>query len=86
MDRGIILDVFNKLKAIYPNLMHVLYPNLQREGTMREQEGQAVLKITEETLFSQYYEDMTGEPLAEEQQAIIHGCLQEIYREERDAK
>ena len=45
-----------------------------------------MLKITEETLFSQYYEDMTGEPLAEEQQAIIHGCLQEIYREERDAK
>ena len=86
LDRGIILDVFNKLKAIYPNLMHVLYPNLQREGTMREQEGQAVLKLTDETLFSQYYEDMTGEPLAEEQQAIIHGCLQEIYREERDEK
>ena len=86
LDRGIILDVFNKLKAIYPNLMHVLYPNLQREGTMREQEGQAVLKLTEETLFSQYYEDMTGEPLAEEQQAIVHSCLQEIYREERDEK
>ena len=86
LDRGIILDVFNKLKAIYPNLMHVLYPNLQREGSMREQEGQAVLKLTEETLFSQYYEDMTGEKLGEEQQAIVHGCLQEIYREERDAK
>jgi exonuclease SbcD len=86
LDRGIILDVFNKLKAIYPNLMHVLYPNLQREGTMRELEGQAVLKLTEETLFSQYYEDMTGEKLGEEQQAIVHGCLQEIYRKERDAK
>ena len=53
---------------------------------MREQEGQAVLKLTEETLFSQYYEDMMGEPLAEEQQAIVHSCLQEIYREERDEK
>ena len=45
-----------------------------------------MLKLTEETLFSQYYEDMTGEKLGEEQQAIVHGCLQEIYREERDAK
>ncbi|WP_302610518.1 exonuclease SbcCD subunit D [uncultured Mitsuokella sp.] len=85
-DTGIILDVFNKLKAIYPNLMHVLYPNLQHEGTMREQNGQAVLKLTEETLFAHYYEDMTGEKLDEGQQELVHGCLQEIYREARDAK
>ncbi|MFV0636150.1 exonuclease SbcCD subunit D [Mitsuokella sp. WILCCON 0060] len=85
-DTGIILDVFNKLKAIYPNLMHVLYPNLQHEGTMREQNGQAVLKLTEETLFAQYYEDMTQEKLDEGQKEFIHGCLQEIYQEERDAK
>ena len=85
-DTGIILDVFNKLKAIYPNLMHVLYPNLQREGTMREQNGQAVLKLTEETLFAHYYEDMTGEKLDEGQQKLVRSCLQEIDQEERDAK
>ena len=85
-DTGIILDVFNKLKAIYPNLMHVLYPNLQHEGTLREQNGQAVLKLTEETLFAQYYEDMTQTKLDEGQKELVHSCLAEIYQEERDAK
>ncbi len=66
--------------------MHVLYPNLQHEGTLCEQNGQAVLKLTEETLFAQYYEDMTQEKLDEGQKELVHSCLQEIYQEERDAK
>jgi len=84
LDTGIILDVFNKLKAIYPNLMHICYPELQREGTMRQQQGQQVLKMTEGDLFAQYYEDMTGNAIAPEQRALVTSCLQEIYQEERE--
>ena len=84
LDTGIILDVFNKLKVIYPNLMHIRYPGLQREGTMRQQQGQKLLKMTEGDLFAQYYEDMMGEALAAEQRELVSSCLQEIYQEERE--
>ena len=84
LDTGIILDVFNKLKVIYPNLMHIRYPGLQREGSMRQQQGQKLLKMTEGDLFAQYYEDMMGEALAAEQRELVSSCLQEIYEEERE--
>ena len=86
LDADTILNAYDKLTAIYPNLFALTRPNWQaapaEELTVRPR-GE---RVSEQHLFRDFYEEMTKEPLTPAQEAYLAGCLEALAREEREAR
>lgn len=86
MDKGPVLDAHGKLSTVYPNLLQVTRPGLMEQaGTVREQ-GRKKLDRPDDVLFGEFFADMTGEALDEAQKKELFDVLEELLREEREAK
>lgn len=74
-----IIDPMNKLRSVYPNAMVLGFENsrtsieLEKIGSSAEN----IESLSEYDLFSQFYTDITGCTMTEEQAAIIHNLLDE---------
>lgn len=86
LDEDTILNAYDKLTAIYPNLFALTRPNWQaapaEELTVRPR-GE---RVSEQHLFRDFYEEMTKEPLTPAQEAYLADCLEAFAREEREAR
>ena len=86
LDADTILNAYDKLTAIYPNLFALTRPNWQaapaEELTVRPR-GE---RVSEQHLFRDFYEEMTKEPLTPAQEAYLADCLEALAREEREAR
>ena len=86
LDADTILNAYDKLTAIYPNLFALTRPNWQaapaEELTVRPR-GE---RVSEQHLFRDFYEEMTKEPLTPAQEAYLADCLEVLAREEREAR
>ena len=84
LDRATILNAYDKLTAIYPNLFALTRPNWQaaqaEELRLRPQAGE----VSELTLFRDFYEEMTRETFSPDQQKYLEAVLEEMAREERE--
>ncbi|MFG6667111.1 exonuclease SbcCD subunit D [Halomonas sp. HNIBRBA4712] len=80
-DRHAILDPMSKLRAHYPNVLHLEKPGmLEARGAQqldREKLGFSALEM-----FSDFFEQTSGEALDEEQKEIVRELIRELDRAE----
>jgi len=79
-DTHAILDVMNKLREVYPNVLHLERPGLMaRSETL--QAGRERLKQGELAMFEDFFAQVAGEPLSDEQRAIVTTAIEALHRE-----
>lgn len=80
-DKGEVYNAMEKLRAVYPNIL-----GLKRASSDVEMEGlSAGLELNKKTpdeLFGAFYQELLGEPITPEREALIHEVLCEAQREE----
>ena len=78
MDKSAILDAMGKLRAVYPNVLH-----LERTGLLASQDrlelARDQLKKSEHAMFADFFEQVSGEVLSDEQSALINKSLERIH-------
>jgi len=86
MDKGPVLDAHGKLSRIYPNVLQVTRPGLMEQAGVLREQGRKKLERPDNVLFGEFFADMTGETLDEAQKKELFDVLEELLREEREAK
>ncbi len=77
LDKGEVIDAFSKLKAIYPNLMEIYKESLNINLNNLKRD---MLEKSKTDLFKDFYLDVTGTYLEEDELAIIKENLKEESR------
>jgi len=84
LDRGPVFDAIDRLRAIWPNILHIERPEFGVEGSAdiaridRRQIG-------ERELFAQFFQDVTGEALTQTEAAAFDAELQTWERRGQEA-
>ncbi len=81
-DRHAILDPMGKLRAVYPNVLHLEKPGMLETGTQKADSG--MLKRGELEMFRDFFVQITGRELSGEQDEAIQNVLTEL--QQQDAK
>ncbi len=81
-DSHAILDVMSKLREVYPNVLHLERPGLMARGAAL-QVGRERLKQGELAMFEDFFDQVNGEALKDEQREIVAETLDSLHREER---
>jgi DNA repair protein SbcD/Mre11 len=83
LDTAAILDVMGKLREVYPNVLHVERPSLDSSGS-------TPVRVTDHRrrdhadLFGDFFVEVTGEALSQEQAAAYRSVVDELRRQERE--
>lgn len=84
LDKNAILDAMGKLRAVYPNVLH-----LERTGLMAGPQQVALsrdhIKKGEMEMFSDFFSQVSGESLTVAQQTVMDDLLTQLHQEERKA-
>ena len=81
-DTQAILDPMGQLRAVYPHVLHLERPALERAAQApryRPREGQG-----DPELFASFFEQVTGEPISDEQSKAFNQLLEELGHAERE--
>ena len=85
-DKGELMDPIGMLRSIYPNILRLEREQQDREaGEDRTSAGNEFSKKNPLELFSEFYENMSGEEFEEDKLEIVAGVLEEINRKGREA-
>ena len=76
-DTHAILDIMGKLREVYPNTLHLERPGLMPRGALAET-AKAVLKKGELALFEDFFNEVNGAPVSDEQRAIVAETLKAL--------
>ena len=83
LDKAAILDPINKLRAVYPNVLH-----LERTGLMQMNNNSDIqhlrdnqLKQSEMDMFKSFFKQVSGNALSAEQQTALAQVIEEISKE-----
>ena len=77
-DTHAILDVMNKLRDVYPNVLHLERPGLVSQRSV--QADRERLQRGELSMFCDFYQQVTGDELTEEQNQIVTRELEQLQR------
>jgi len=83
-DEGALIDPINKLRQIYPNVLH-----LERKlaiSDLKKKQSNLSAKIDKKSeleLFKEFYEGMTTSPFTEEKSAVLSEIIEQALKEER---
>ncbi len=80
-DTHAILDIMNKLRDVYPNVLHLERPGLMASGEQRKLHRDH-LKRGEMKMFRDFFQQISGEELTPEQAAIVEQTMEEIHQGE----
>ncbi len=80
-DGHAILDPMGKLREIYPNVLHLEKPGLM-EGLGRPLQQQR-LQRGELSLFQDFFAQVTGRELSQQQQTAIKAVIEQLHKEEQ---
>jgi len=84
LDKHAILDAMGKLRAVFPNVMH-----LERTGLMAQNENlvsnREHIGKSERLMFTDFFEQVSGESLSEAQLAVLDATLETLHKAEREA-
>lgn len=83
-DRGIIPNAMSRLREVFPNTLNVRQEERAVTGAGAERSGREMLRKDETELFAEFYEEMAGVPLTEEQLKLARECIREVQQEERE--
>jgi len=64
LDQGPVFDAMGKLRAFYPNTMHIERPMLMHTGNPQDRIDHR--KMNNADLFGRFFEQVTGNPLTDE--------------------
>ncbi|PXW91768.1 exodeoxyribonuclease I subunit D [Streptohalobacillus salinus] len=83
-DDAEVLDVMSELRKKFPNVLRLeqIRPKSDRQLDQLA-DMRAKQTLSKRALFSRFYQDMIGEPLTEERQAIIDQAIQALADKER---
>jgi exonuclease SbcD len=79
-DRQAILDPMNKLREVYPNVLHLEKTGMLASGA--QQMNRETLKRGELDMFRDFFVQVTGIGLSDEQDEAIVGAIGELNRRE----
>jgi DNA repair protein SbcD/Mre11 len=82
-DTGALLDPMGRLRELYPNVLHLERPALERAAAATLRAPRAGMADRE--LFAAFFEQVTGEALSAEQQDALRELLEAMARERREA-
>lgn len=84
LDRGALLDTMTRIRQAYPNALHLVRPFLNSAA-----DGESVridhVKMTDAELFSDFYRQVTGEPIGQPQAAAFANVIDAMRQREREA-
>ncbi|MFA5384867.1 MAG: exonuclease SbcCD subunit D [Eubacteriales bacterium] len=83
-DSGAILDALNKLRSVYPNVLHIERPFLTSGAELRGPGGDH-RGLSETSLFLSFFEQVTGTALSAGQLQVFTDTVENLYRQEREA-
>jgi exonuclease SbcD len=75
-DKHAILDPMGKLREVYPNVLHLERPGLNPIGDVQLKRD--ALKKNELDMFKDFYSQIQGEQLSDEQNTIVKQLIDEI--------
>lgn len=84
-DTQAILDVHGQLAQIYPNLLQIERPYLGTGGRLEMAKNDYRTK-SEAELFADFFRQMTGEGLSEEQRAVFGKSYEALLAKQREVK
>lgn len=79
-DEEEIPEVLGRLRTVYPNIMQMEYKNTRTGQAMSIQEVEAATAKSEMEYFEEFYELQNNQKLSEEQQQIVAGFIEKIWR------
>lgn len=79
LDRHAILDPMGRLRAVYPNVLHLERPALALAGERRAPDRER-LREGELPMFRDFFLQMTGEPLDAAGESAVATLLEDIHR------
>ena len=85
LDMEAILDVRGQLETIYPNLMQIERPHWNVGGELAKERIDYRAK-SEIELFGDFFQQMTGNTITEEQEKVFRKNVDELFAQEREAK
>ena len=74
-----------KLRAVYPNVLSVSRPELERSVGESAAKAREAARISPLELFAAFHREMTGEDLTQEGRALLTEILADIARRQREA-
>jgi exonuclease SbcD len=80
-DTQALLEPMNKLRAVYPNILHLERPGLETSAGCR-QVDRARLRNGELEMFKDFYRQLCERPLSEAELEVVRGHLTDIHREQ----
>jgi exonuclease SbcD len=82
-DRHAILDPMNKLRSVYPNVLHLEKPGMLETG--QQQMNRETLKRGELEMFRDFFVQITGQTLNDEQDEAVQKAINELNKQETEA-
>lgn len=84
-DETVILNAVSRLKSVYPNITGLKYSNLRSVKADKLVKSQsAIASLSEPELFSDFYQSVMEEPLAEEETEYVGRIFHELKGEAND--
>ncbi|PAE26615.1 exonuclease SbcCD subunit D [Bacillus sp. 7894-2] len=82
-DEGALLDPINKLRQVYPNVLHlerrIAITDMKKKSSFLSMKEE---KKSELDLFKQFYEQMTTSEFTEDKQQVMTDVIEKVLREE----
>jgi len=82
-DRTAILDPMGKLRTVYPNVLHLEKPGMLETGSQKM--NRETLKRGELEMFRDFFKEITGQVLSEEQDQAIKATVTELNKLEAES-
>ncbi|MEH6557030.1 MAG: exonuclease SbcCD subunit D [Oceanicoccus sp.] len=80
-DRHAILDPMGKLRAVYPNVLHLEKPGMLETG--EQQMNRETLKRGELEMFRDFFGQITGHSISKEQDETIQSVINDLNKQEQ---
>ncbi|ABZ77257.1 nuclease SbcCD, D subunit [Shewanella halifaxensis HAW-EB4] len=81
-DKTAILDAMGKLRSVYPNVLHLERTGLMSEGSKVELSRDHIKK-GEFDMFTDFFTQVSGEPMTEAQKLAMTSAIDELHKVER---
>ncbi len=82
-DRHAILEPMSKLRVVYPNVLQLEKPGMLETG--EQQMSRDKLRRGELDMFRDFFVQVSGQPLTDEQNDAIEQTIKEIHKQEQSA-
>jgi exonuclease SbcD len=86
LDENPVLFPMEKVRAVYPNAMHVERKATWSGGMDFVEQGTERSKKDQVSLFASFYEEVKGTPLSEQKRRLFQEVFEEVVRSEGEAE